>query len=226
MNILNGIYKCIIEPSTDKNINNLFRFNKKNYYAHYDMRQARHLSLKLIIIIDDGQANLLYYSSSKCVKAVNMFGDYINLLYPLKQQKVQGAKMLINLIWGALSTKLVKKKYFELSEDVIIPSNTNIQCIRILDDGKTYQIKTSDNDKVFKYDYGRLAPFLVARGREKIVKMLEPNIENIKYCHTDGWLSSNSLDVELGDGLGSLLFKGSNNNAYIINANNRTKEFL
>ena len=222
---LNGIYKCIIEPSMNKSINHLFRFNKNSYYTNYDMRQARHLGLKMRII-DDNQANLLYYNSSKCIKANDLFNDYINLLYPMKQQKITGAKMLINLIWGALSTKLIKKKYFQLTDDIIIHDNNNIESIRMLDDGKTYQIKTSDNDKIFKYDYGRIAPFLVSCGREKIAKIIQPNIDKIVFTHTDGFFSSERLDVVTSDEIGGLKYCGYCPNGFVNSCNDRTKEFI
>ena len=222
---LNGIYRCVIERSTNDNINRLFRFNPKNYYTVYDMKQAKHLRLK-INIIEDEQANLLYYSSSKCIKAYDLFGEYINFLYPMKQRKVPLSKMLINLIWGVLSTKLKKKKYFQLCDDVIIPSNNNVESIRMLDDKKTYQIQTSDNDKIFKFDFARLAPFLISCGRQKISHIIEPHIENIKHCHTDGFLSSTRLDVPTSDEIGGLKYCGYCPDGFVNTCNAKSKEFI
>ena len=45
-----GLYHCIINEHNMKEINNLFRFNDKNWYTHIDIKRAKELKLTITII--------------------------------------------------------------------------------------------------------------------------------------------------------------------------------
>ena len=55
-----GIYRCSIEVEDHK----LMRQNKCNYYTHIDITRARELQYNIILIEDD-EPNVLYYSREK-----------------------------------------------------------------------------------------------------------------------------------------------------------------
>ena len=99
-----GIYKCNILQSKDDAINKLFRFNKKHFYTHIDLSNA--LSLGLTIkLIEDGTANFLYYSRDKLLQGAELFTEFVDILFALKESKIKRAKSILNILWGALSEK-------------------------------------------------------------------------------------------------------------------------
>ena len=51
-----------------KEVNNLFRFNDKNWYTHIDIKRVKELNLT-IILIENTECNFIYYNPSKCIKA-------------------------------------------------------------------------------------------------------------------------------------------------------------
>ena len=62
---------------------------------------------------------------------------------------------------------------------------------------------------MYKYGYARLMPFLIAKGRVKISKIMEPYIETVIRCHTDGILfSEEPKGIVYGNNLGELVNEG------------------
>ena len=39
------------------------------------------------------QVNFIYYNSSKCVRACDLFKDYIDIVYKLKKKDISGSKI-------------------------------------------------------------------------------------------------------------------------------------
>jgi hypothetical protein len=175
-------------------------------------------------IIEDGEANFLYYPSNYCIKACDMFKEFIDVVYPLKENKVDGAKLILTSLWGALSQKRQYKHCIKNNDEFIINDNHNIESIKRLDDDKIL-LNISNNDQIFKHNFGRIAPFIVSEGRNKLARIMRPHIDKIVFCHTDGFNSIEKLDIETSDKIGCLKFKGMNCNAYIKNCNDRTREF-
>ena len=94
-----GLYHCIINKHKMKEIHNLFRFNNKNWYTNIDIKRAKELKLN-ITVIENTECNFIYHNSSKCIKATDLFKDYVDILYKLKDKKIEGSKMLLNILWG------------------------------------------------------------------------------------------------------------------------------
>ena len=84
-----GLYHCIVNKHKTKEVNNLFRFNVNNWYTHIDIKRAKELKLT-ITIIENNECNFIYYNSSKCIKACDLFKNYFDVLYKLKDKKIQG----------------------------------------------------------------------------------------------------------------------------------------
>ena len=83
-----GVYHC--EITLDKTKTKIFRFNQKNKYTHIDINHAKEIGLDVKLIID-GQPNFLYYSRDKLLTGTELFGNYINFMFDLKQRKINGA---------------------------------------------------------------------------------------------------------------------------------------
>ena len=51
----------------------------------------------------NGQPNFLFYSKDKLMNGAYLFKNFVDELYELKQQKVNGAKDILNTLWGGLT---------------------------------------------------------------------------------------------------------------------------
>ena len=213
-----GIYRVIISTSEDKNINKLFRFNFDNFYTHFDLTTAKLLNLKYELIIDD-QPNFLYYSRDKCLTGNEIFGPYINLLFELKQLNLTNrTKSILNVLWGALcEKKLVKKDVKINDENYDIPELNKLHSIKRIAKGK-YFVTHKDVTKQYKTSFARILPFIVAKGRGNMAKLMEPYKDTIVKIHTDGFMvSEEPKNIKLSNSLGGLVFEGSYKHIKIIN---------
>jgi hypothetical protein len=205
---LNGIYRCIIHGSTK-----LFRFNRDNYYTSIDLNLAKELNLKIDLIIDD-KPNFLYYSRDKCLTGSEIFGEYVNFLFPLKNQDIKGAKMILNTLWGKLSQKDEHNFIHNNKNKVYIPDDVKPTFKPYNDDSTS--ISTIKYNHYYKYGWARIMPFLIAKGRSVISKIMTPYIDRVVRCHTDGILfSEEPKGIKYGSDIGDLVFEGYYKNVYI-----------
>jgi len=74
-----GIYRFKVHAT---GINaRIFRVNKFHYYTQIDFALALKLGFQMELIVDD-IPNALIYSSDKCIKGHQVFGDYVSKLFP------------------------------------------------------------------------------------------------------------------------------------------------
>jgi hypothetical protein len=209
-----GIYRCTIIG-----YNKQFRKNVQNdYYTHIDLTEARRLKLKINIIVDN-QPNFLHYSRDKLLTGKELFGQYINELFELKNKGIKISKKIINILWGKLGqSKIIK---YNISNDQeMIYIDDNIKHIRPSEKG--HIISTTKSNHEFKYTWARMTPFLLSKGREKIAKIIDSiGNENVYRCHTDGIISK-ILPTNTGNNLGDLKFELYSDNIQIINCNKVT----
>ena len=102
-NVEYGIYRCII-TKLDENKYKFFRFNPKNTYTSIDVKVAIDYGLKIEMIQND-QPNFLFYSKDKLMNGAYLFKSFVDELFELKSQKVNGAKQILNTLWGGLTEK-------------------------------------------------------------------------------------------------------------------------
>ena len=213
-----GIYRCIITKSDDQIIK-LFRFNPKNTYTHLDIKVAIDYGLK-IELIQDKQPNFLYYSKDKLMNGAYLFKDFVDELYDLKCQKVNGAKDILNTLWGGLcETDHVHKSY-----DCNVEKHFNKANITRINFGSRLNIRCTYYDKPqFKTNWARIKPFILAYAREQMFYKFRKFESDIVYLHTDGFLlKGESHDMFLSDKLGGLKHEGSFN-VNIIGFNKKNK---
>jgi hypothetical protein len=208
-----GIYKCIIYESTKKEdiyLNKLFKFSKKNTYTHIDINFAKQHKLK-IELIDNGEPNALIYSKDKLIQGNTLFGPYMKYLFDLKVKDVYGAKVLTQCLWGALSQK---------SEIKLVINNDNENCteiyegkeiieLRPLNEFKT-MIKVIDKKNTYETEYARIKPFLLSKGRKKLIDMVLPFMDKVKFIHTDSAITTKKLNIMTGTkaDIGKLYYEG------------------
>ena len=150
----------------------------------------------------------MYYNSSKCVKTTDLFKNYIDILYKLKDKKLEGSKLLLNMLWGVLSEMKKTKHYIDINENFIIPDNHEILNIKHIDDNKI-TLHLSYNDNIYKTNYARMSPFLLSQARYNISKLIEPYEKDVINCHTDGFtLPYHPKELQTGFNIGQLKYIG------------------
>lgn len=209
-----GIYRCKITPNTPNDYK-LFKFNRKNYYTQIDIYNARKLNLNIELIIDD-KPNALIYTRDKCLNSNIIFERYVDVLFELKKKGITRAKDILNILWGALCKKRTRIYIDSNNTKDNISVDEDIRDIYPLPDNKTF-IKTIYFNKMYQFNFARLGPFLLAKGRATISEKMKPNIDKIKWVHTDGFISCEQLDYKLGSEMGDLKLEGETQECEIIN---------
>jgi len=201
-----GIYRCVISKSTNDKYK-FFVFNSDDHYTHLDviMAQAYGLNIKLTC---DGKPNFLYYPKDCLVSGQLLFKKYVDDLYPLKLRKVKGAKLLLNILWGALcETKTYKKTVdYDIPFDL---SGCDVKKLEASDKLRTQFTKM--NEQQFKTNYGRIKPFLLAFARNQFFFSFRKWEHLIVRMHTDSlYLTEVPSDMlPPSDKLGCLKFEGT-----------------
>lgn len=214
-----GIYRCKISPSADENINKLFQFNKSNYYTSLDINYARKLNLQ-IELIQDTKPNFLFYSADKCVKFGEIFKPIVDLLFDLKEKKVNKAKSILTRMWGALC-EINKKKYFVSDTFDIADDEDILEIYPCKNDESCDIIKTTKINNFYKTPYCRLGSFLLSKMRSYMGEMILPYKENIHRIYVDGFISDRLIHTNTDVRLGELKYCGYNLNGTIKNKTNK-----
>lgn len=220
-----GIYRCVISPSSDKNINKLFRFNRYNYYTHFSLEHAKTLNLK-IELINDSKPNFLFYDGNSRMTMKEVFEPFVNTLFELKDKhKLEAAKNILNKLWGALC-ETEKTKYFnDNKSEIVIPNTEDI--IMIYPDNSDESkdiITTRKRLNPYKTKYARLGCFLLSKARLFMSNLMYSHRNEIKRCQTDGFFTTKSLHFNSNVSIGELKFETHYKNGQIINSTNKVLE--
>lgn len=210
-----GIYRCVVEKKETKT----FKYNEKNYYTGKDVFCAVKKGLK-VKLIDDDKPNHLYYSPDKCIAGHQLFKEYVDYVYELKKKKIQGAKMILNILWGALCQQ--NKIHFTImkgEEKREIGFDVDITNIYQKSDNITIVNAVSINN-AFETNYARIKPFILADGRYMINTLIEPFEDDVVYVHTDGFIITKRLDIKTGSDIGELEYNGYDPKTEITNVTN------
>jgi hypothetical protein len=203
-----GIYKAKV--ITD---HQLYRVNPENYYTHSDLQLARDLNMDIEIV--ECKNNFLYYSSDKLVNGNKIFKEYVSTLFPLRK-KAHCAKIILNILWGALTEKTSTLNEYDFNDVSTIPSNAIIKEMYPSNNNTVMVRYTLPNEKMYKHDYGRIGTFLLSYGRKQIIKTVQPFLNDVVYINTDGFRCKTKQDLTTGDELGDLKYEGSDN-VHILN---------
>lgn len=201
-----GIYHVLFDGES---CHKLFKFNCNNYYTHCDLELAKKLKLTFNII-EDGQANILHYSADKLVTGHMLFHKFVSTLYPLRK-KTPNAKVLLNLLWGSLGEINKEQKRINLNVEYEIPKNAFIEYLKPNADG-TLELAFTEREKpIFKTQFARIVPFLIAYGRRDMITLIEPFVDDVVYARTDGFRTKTYQKLTYGEELGDLKYEGVQN---------------
>lgn len=222
-----GIYKMEILPSEDDKINRLFRFSETNEYTSVDLRNADYLGLEMKLVINE-EWNVLLYPRSCCLTGEEVFGKYINKVFKHKDNGVQGAKLLLNILSGAIG-ELNKKKVVvdeedETQEDIDLDEMGLSPLTITHSRDRRYSIyKCVYTERFFKSNFARFKPFLWAHARFMMSKLIKPINDIVVKCITDGIITTEKL--EYFNELGKLKYEGYCPNVIIKNNASPIGEF-
>lgn len=207
-----GLYRCkITVPDNNKP---LWRGGtSSSIYTQRDIEIARMLGAD-IQLADDGEINALIYNRNECVRAQDVFGSYINKLYPLKAVGNKTAKLALNMLWGKLCEK--SRTYLNITgveepkpiPGIIIGAGCNSL-------NQDYLIIKEDNKPFYSGDMPRVGPFITSHARSIMVKIILPYVDKMVRCHTDGFVLSFDLsdcfisDKTIGQNMGQLKIEHS-----------------
>ena len=223
-NFKRGIYKCRIEEPKG-NLKHLIHISQENLYTHYELTYANSKGLQITMI--DEPDNFLHYPADHCLKGSQVFGQYAKYLYELKEKNIEGAKVLLNYIWGALVKGNVRQIVFDERKDDF-DKLVNLDKVEVLNtcpiDRNRMRITTVGRERFFDNNLARMKPFLLSKCRLQMSKTIEPYINNVYYSHTDSVLSDIKLPFFDTKTMGGIKYEGQTDaNGWIKNANSRIK---
>lgn len=213
-----GIFHAKVELR--EGMHSLFRYNSNDFYTHHDLNRAKSLGLNVTLYKDNSPNALIYESKKNCPGSI-IFGSYVEMLFNIKKNggpAGNAAKRILNTLWGALCEK--KITYYDIgkgtkwtSENPFVISSHNEKEIlhTVIPSGEgQWTVQCSNPENVFKGEYPRVAPFLLAAGRKLISETIAPYKDCLKRVHTDGFILKTSQStpiIEVLDDANTILGK-------------------
>jgi len=178
-----------------------------NWYTHTDLNYAKNILHYKLELIEDNEVNALLYTELRQCKT--LFEPFIDYLFEFKQKGITEIKKYINCLLGALCEKdiitMKTKTIRENQELVMLKPNFKKKS------GNVCNVTCSIAKKGFLYktNYVRIEPFLVASGRLIISNIIRVNLDSVVRVHTDGVILKEPVkDVKLGTDIGQLKYEG------------------
>jgi hypothetical protein len=221
-----GIYRVKVYKS-DADTNKLFRFNPEHYYTHTDLEVAKEIGLKYELIVDN-QPNFIHYSRDKLMCGSEIFGEFVKTMFDYKQRKLPRSKGILNILWGKLCEKNVKKDIITATgPEFLVPNDAYIMRIRPSNINEDENIiEYAYNDSVYKLGFARIGPFLISKGKSIISKIMQPYKHICVRSHTDSMvLTQEPEGLTTGNNLGELAYEGYANNCVIKNSMSLSGDF-
>jgi hypothetical protein len=149
-----------------------------------------------------------------------LFKKYVDTLFKLKQSGIPRAKAILNILWGVLCEKRTVELMYhsDMDNEVVIDDDEIITSMKpcLFNPNRTL-ITIQKVNSYYKTDWARIAPFILAKGRQLLSQTIEPYQDSIKWMHTDGFISSEELPLKLGSNLGDIKFEGFCDNCTVLN---------
>ena len=151
-----------------------------------------------------------------------MFKTYIEILFPLKDNKVNKAKDILNILWGALC-EVDKRKQFVVDTFKIDEDEEILELYPSTDCDNVHIIKTSKMNKLYKTTFARLNPFLTSQARRMMCNIMYDEREHIQRILTDGFLTDKKIHQNIDVKLGELKYEGYTEKGLIKNCINKVE---
>jgi hypothetical protein len=161
------------------------------------------LGLKKELIISDNNCYIYTRKDKQLICSSQVFRPFVQCVWKLKEKKIEGAKQLSNSLWGGLCSGGTKR-VITLDRNDPQPQGEIINIVINNDDTISYQF----NGDGFNYDWARIKPFLLSKGRLEYIKVAFKYSDVIVRSHTDSFTTTKKLDIETGDKLGDIAYEG------------------
>ena len=215
-----GIYHVKIY-NVDKR---LLTYNTEHWYTHICLNRAIELKYKLELC--EHENNALSYEG-QLTNGFKLFGGYIDYLFKFKKEGHSEVKEYLNRLWGGLCK--INIMTTDSIKHSVIQNNVDLITIGLADiDSDVLIMDTVIKDKFYLNSFARIKPFITAKARYMISKLIEKNIDNLVYCHTDSMVLKNKIhkSVKLGNDLGDLKSEGFCSNCIIDKCNGAIGKFI
>lgn len=196
-----GMYKCKLEQGTaDDELFKIIRKNRFHWYTHIDINDLRKYGFKFVLCKDE--MNSISYSD--VVKGSQVFEPFVNALYKAKSDKTdeevsKNFKQVLNLLWGTLCQKKVKKVSRERIEKMEnFPTMENIKELNMT------HLEYVDSKRPYYNNWARIKPFLKAYSRRAILKVITKDelYKHVHHIKVDSLISDIPLNIPISDKLG------------------------
>jgi hypothetical protein len=205
-----GLYRFNIYKSGDSKIDRLFRFKpidvlnndnilQKSFYTSIDLKIADMLGLKKELI-EDNNINCVLYPRSHCLTGFEIFNKFTEVLKPLKEEGVDGAKLLLNILSGCLGEKNVKK--IVVDDDIDDDKYIDLDSLNLTfhDFSITQKMrsvyKLINKDHFYNSNFARFKPFMLAQARLVMLKIILPVNDIVKKVYIDSVISTKPLEYK------------------------------
>jgi hypothetical protein len=223
-----GLYRFNIYPSGNPQIDRLFKFKpidnfysndilEKEFYTSIDLKMADMLGLRKELIMDNN-INCILYPRSHCLTGFEIFNKFTETLKPLKEDRVEGAKLLLNILSGAISEKQITTFYIDEKKDNFIDlDDLNLKLLKssVSIDRTKSIYKCVNSDRFYCSQFARFKPFMLAHARLTMLKIILPINHLVKKVYIDSIISTEPLEFE--EGWGKLKMEYSNKHIKILN---------
>ena len=165
-----GIYRAEVMRNNSSS-ERLFHFNENNYYTHTELKLAVYLGFNFELI-EDGEANFLFYPKDSTISLYSVFNTYIDILFEVKKNSpdVTYTKKILNILWGALSEYKISNTYNLNQEEIILEAGESILNIKKYGEDN-YKIECKQVGNMFVSGFARISPFITALGRSQIANL-------------------------------------------------------
>lgn len=138
-----------------------------------------------------------------------------------KNEGFKVVKNYLNVLHGALCQTDVISIKSNIDSITEIHEDKEICIMHAIGDlnSTTLHIEVYKPAKRCEYDYARIKPFLVAKGRYMISKIIAKNIDEVVRVHTDGIICKSEItNIQLGNNIGDLKFEAYTDNCIVENS--------
>jgi len=147
-----------------------------------------------------------------------IFNKFTEVLKPLKEEGVDGAKLLLNILSGCLGEKNVKK--IVVDDDIDDDKYIDLDSLNLTfhDFSITQKMKSVykliNKDHFYNSNFARFKPFMLAQARMVMLKIILPVNHLVKKVYIDSVISTEPL--EYFNEFGKLKFEYYSENIEII----------
>jgi hypothetical protein len=217
-----GIYRVKLTIEEGGFIDKFFKFNKDNFYTHYDILvfkkikekyESKNQDIKIELLDIDKDYNCITWNVDELINTKEIFGKWFDVLNNAKKELKDNfiVKKCFSSLWGSISQ--FNRTFFDEEEidnvDVSKLSSIEETVYKLLDI-KTYNDTKKEcgykkvyvcckNDDPYKRKLCRIKPFLISLSRCNIIDLILENDEianNIIRIHTDNITLSKPFDFK------------------------------